>query len=148
MIVLMPLDRFARTFRERAPEWVLAFIQFGWGFTLLLPGASFDRPFFLPLAAVAPEEAWGTVLALAGMTRFAALYINGSRTQTPFVRQICSMAGMLIWAFLTMGALSVEWRSPAVFVYSGLFILEAIMFQYAGKDATRNAMKAASVGRG
>lgn len=44
----MILVRFARTFRERAPEWVLAFIQTGWGATLLLPGDTFTRPFFRP----------------------------------------------------------------------------------------------------
>lgn len=142
----MILVRFARTFRERAPEWVLAFIQSGWGATLLLPGDTFDRPFFRPLAAIASEGAWGAAVFAAGIIRLAALYINGSRRETPFVRQMCSLVGMLIWAMLTMGAMTAEWRSPAVFNYLGLFALEAIMFSYAGRDAGRSLAKAVADG--
>lgn len=137
MILLVPLDRFARTFRERAPEWVLAFILAGWGFTLLLPGSSFGRPFFRPLAAVATESVWGTVTFTMGAVRIAALYVNGSRKETPRIRQIGSFLGMTVWSFLLWGALSVEWLSPAIFTYSGLFALEAIMFSYSAADAAR-----------
>lgn len=144
----MILVRFARTFRERAPEWALAFVMTGWGGTLLLPGDSFNRPFFRPLAAIAPETAWGAVVFTTGIIRLAALYINGSRQETPQVRQWCSFVGMLIWSFLTAGALSVEWKSPAVFTYAGLFFLEAIMFSYAGRDAGRNLSRAAVDGHG
>lgn len=142
----MILVRFARTFRERAPEWVLAFIQTGWGATMLMPGNTFDRPFFKPLAALAAENTWGSVVFLTGVIRLAALYINGSRQETPSVRQACSMVGMLFWALLTMGAATLEWRTPAVFNYAGLFVLEAIMFQYAGRDAARNLAKALANG--
>ena len=142
----MILVRFARTFRERAPEWVLAFIQAGWGGTLLLPGETFDRPFFRPLAAIASEANWGSVVFVAGVIRLAALYINGSRAETPLVRQACSFVAMLIWAMLTMGAMTAEWRSPAVFNYLGLFALEAIMFSYAGRDAARNLARVVADG--
>lgn len=138
--------RFQRTFRERAPEWVLAFIQAGWGGTLLLPGATFSRPFFRPLAAIASEDMWGAVVFTTGIIRLAALYINGSRQETPQVRQACSMVSMFFWALLTMGAATLEWRTPAVFNYAGLFVLEAIMFQYAGRDAARNLAKVAANG--
>jgi len=143
----MILVRFARTFRERAPEWVLAFIQAGWGGTMLLPGSTFDRPFFRPLAAFADENTWGAVVFFTGVIRLAALYINGSRQETPLVRQVCSMMAMFFWALLAMGAMTLEWRTPAVFNYAGLFVLEAIMFQYAGRDAARNLAKAAVDGR-
>ena len=142
----MILVRFARTFRERAPEWVLAFIQTGWGATMLMPGETFNRPFFKPLAALAAENTWGSVVFLTGVIRLMALYINGSRQETPSVRQACSMGGMLFWALLTMGAATLEWRTPAVFNYAGLFVLEAIMFQYAGRDAARNLAKALANG--
>lgn len=135
----MILVRFSRTFRERAPEWVLAFILWGWGATLLLPGDSFNRPFFRPLREIAPELTWGAVTFAIGTCRLAALYINGSRSETPRVRQFASFFAMLVWAFLTAGAMGVEWRSPAVFTYGGLFALEAIMFSYSGADAHRVA---------
>lgn len=143
----MILVRFRRTFRERAPEWVLAFILWGWGCTLLLPGNSFDRPFFKPLAAVAPENVWGSITAIIGMIRIAALYVNGSRQETPRIRQIGSFFGMTIWSFLLWGALSVTWASPAIFTYAGLFALETIMFSYSGADALRVACKASAHGR-
>ena len=142
----MILVRFARTFRERAPEWAMAFIQAGWGAVLLLPDSSFDRPFFAPLAAIASEHVWGTCAFVCGLFRLLALYVNGSRAETPLVRQACSFFAMLFWAMLTMGCLSLEWRSPAVFTYAGLFVLEAIMFQYAGRDAARNLAKLAANG--
>jgi hypothetical protein len=142
----MILLRLRRTFRERAPEWALAFIQTGWGGTLLLPGGSFDRPFFKPLAVIATAETWGWTMLLTGLSRFTALYINGSMRQTPHARQACSLIGMALWALLTFSALSLEWRTPAVFNYGGLFILEAIMFSYAGRDAARTVAKGAANG--
>lgn len=142
----MILVRFARTFRERAPEWALAFIQAGWGSVLLMPGEAFDRPFFAPLAAVAGQATWGAIVVFTGLARLCALFINGSMRQTPLVRQACSLVSMFFWAMLTMGCLSLEWRSPAIFTYAGLFVLEAIMFQYAGRDAARNLAKLAAHG--
>lgn len=133
----MILVRFARTFRERAPEWVLAFIEAGWGFTLLMPGDSFNRPFFRPLAAIAQEQTWGVIMFAMGIIRIAALYVNGSRKETPRIRQIGSFLGMSLWSLLLWGAMSVDWLSPAIFVYSGLFALEAIMFSYSAADAAR-----------
>lgn len=145
-MILLRIERFQRTFRERAPEWALAFIAAGWGFTLLLPGTTFDRPFFRPFAAIAPELVWGVLVFGTGIARLVALYINGSRQETPLVRQVCSAVAMFIWAMLTMGALSVEWRSPAIFTYAGLFVLEAIMFSYAARDAGRNLAKVGADG--
>ncbi|WP_419827651.1 hypothetical protein [Sphingomonas sp.] len=144
----MILVRFRRTFRERAPEWVLAFILWGWGFILLLPGESFNRPFFRPLLEVGSEIAWGSATCLIGTIRIAALYVNGSREETPRIRQAGSFFGMLVWAFLTSGAMSVEWHSPAIFTYAGLFALEAIMFSYSGADAARVAFRATQNGGG
>jgi hypothetical protein len=136
----MILVRFARTFRERAPEWVLAFILAGWGGVLLLPGDSFARPFVRPLATVAPETTWGAITFAMGIVRIGALYINGSRKETPRVRQIGSFLGMIVWSFLLWGGLSVDWLSPSIFTYSGLFALEAIMFSYSAADAARVGM--------
>lgn len=136
---MIVLRRLQRTFRERAPEWVLATISFGWGFTLLLPGASFNRPFFAPLKMMAPEVVWGSVMVAIGILRLGALYINGSMRQTPRVRQVGSFFGMLVWALLLAGALSVGWFTPSIFTYAGLFALEGIMFSYSAADAARNA---------
>lgn len=38
----MPIVRFRQTFRERAPEWIMAYVQAGWGSTLLLSGDVFS----------------------------------------------------------------------------------------------------------
>ena len=143
----MILVRFRRTFRERTPEWMLAFVLWGWGGLLLLPGNSFDRPFFRPLAAIAPETTWGAITFVVGAIRIAALYVNGSRTETPRIRQVGSFMGMVVWSFLLWGALSVEWLSPAIATYAGFFALEYIMFSYSGADAARNAAKVSTNGR-
>jgi hypothetical protein len=143
----MLIVRFRQTFRERAPEWVMAYVQAGWGATLLLPGDPFSRPYFQTIATIASAQAWGWSLMGIGLVRLAALYVNGSRKETPTVRQVGCFFGMLIWAFLLMGGLAAPFRSPSIFTYSGLFLLEAIMFSYASRDAARLACKARGDGR-
>lgn len=145
--MILLVQRFSRTFRERAPEWVMATIQAGWGISLLMPGDTFARPFYKPLKAMAPETAWGMACLLVGSARLAALYVNGSRTQTPRIRQVCSFFAMWFWMMLTVGTMSLDWLTPAVFTYAGLFTLDAIMFSYSGSDATRVALKASGYGR-
>lgn len=99
------------------------------------------------MAAIGSSYAWGSVIFTVRIVRLCALYINGSRRETPTVRQVGCFFGMLIWAFLLMGALAAPFHTPSIFTYSGLFSLEAIMFSYASRDAARVASKARTDGR-
>ena len=144
----MIIVRIAETFRERAPEWIMAIIQTGWGLNLLVPGGVFDRPFFKTLATLAPRATWGTVMFTVGLSRMVALYMNGAHRQTPLIRQIGCMTGMFFWGLLMLNAVNVTWRSPSVCTYAGLFVLELIMFSYAAGDAARAACRRRNVRHG
>lgn len=143
----MILVRLQRSFAERRAEWVLSGISTGWGVILLQPGETFNRPFYGPMAAMAPENVWGWAMFLVGSLRLVALYINGARTETPRARQIGCMFSMFIWALITAGTLSVEWRTPAIMTYGGLFVLEALSFKAAGDDASRALRRTRRVAR-
>lgn len=134
---MMLLVRLSDTFRERAPEWIMSSILLGWGVMLLLPGDLFVRPFYHQLARIAAQHSWGIVMFTIGLMRLTALYINGSRQETPVVRQIGCLFGMLMWLFLTFSAVTLDHRSPAAINYCALFVLDMIMFSYAARDAAR-----------
>lgn len=138
----MILVRLQRTFAERKIEWVLSAMIAGWGFVLLQPGDTFDRPYFATMRTIASEDAWGMAMFIVGALRLATLYVNGARTETPRLRQCGCVFGMTIWSLIAVGSLCVAWRTPSTFTYSGLFFLELLSFQAAGVDATRALAKA------
>ncbi len=145
---MMLIVRFSETFRERAPEWIMSLILAGWGIQLLLPGDMFSRPFFHAMAAVAGQHSWGLAMLLIGISRLVALYINGSRHETPTVRQIGCFFGMTMWLGLSLNAISMEWRTTSAVTYPALLALEMIMFSYAARDAARVALQRKANGRG
>ncbi|MDO7841066.1 hypothetical protein [Sphingomonas immobilis] len=134
----MLIVRFRQTFRERASEWVVSFILCFWGFTVLQSVGLFDRPFYAPLSHAAPQSVWGWGAFMIGLLRLVVLFINGAWWRTPMFRQIGAGFGMMVWIMLMMGALSIEWRSPAIAAYLGLFALDALNLSFASRDAANS----------
>lgn len=143
----MLIVRFRQTFRERSTEWVLAGMLTGWGFIVAQSPDVFDRPFYAPLGRIAPPIVWGVSALLIGLMRLAVLFINGAWWRTPFFRQIGCVFGLAVWSGLCMGALSVEWRSPGVGVYAGLFFLDALALSFAARDGA-NVSRSRGAGHG
>lgn len=50
---------------------ILALSEFMWAILLLWPGDSFDRPTYSVMAKVMPEEAWGLVFLVSGVTQIS-----------------------------------------------------------------------------
>lgn len=135
----MLIVRFRQTFRERSCEWVLRLILAMWGYSVIQSPGLFDRPYYAGLASAAPQMVWGWASFSIGMLGMVVLFINGAWTRTPMLRQVAAGFGMIIWVMLMMGALSVEWRSPAFATYCGLFLLDALNMSYAARDGANNA---------
>jgi hypothetical protein len=127
--------RFRQTFRERASEWVLSIILAFWGFTVVQAPGLFERPFYAALAHAGPQWIWGWSAFFVGLLRLLVLFINGAWRRTPMFRQCGAAGGMLVWIMLMMGSLSIEWRSPAIATYLGLFMLDALNLSFASRDA-------------
>ena len=133
----MLIVRFRETFRERMPEWGCAAAQTVWGLIVLQPEPLFNRPFFAPLARIASEEAWGWSAFLIGIMSLTVLLINGAWWRTPVFRQIGCIFRIALWAGLAVGALSVEWGSPAIAYLALLFVMDTASLSFAAQDAQR-----------
>lgn len=144
----MLIVRFRHSFRERFAEWALSMMLASWGFTVLGSPGLFERPFYGALVNIAPQGAWGTLALLIGIGRLVVLFINGAWRQSPLFRQVGAVFGMLVWVMLTMGALSLGWRSPSVAIYLGLFTLDAFNMSFAARDAAISQRGGAGNGNG
>lgn len=137
----MLIVRFRDTFRERMPEWGTSVAQTIWGLIVLQPQPLFNRPFFAPLARIAPEEAWGWASFLIGLMSLVVLFINGAWWRTPLFRQFGCGFRIALWGGLCWGALSVEWGSPAIAYLSLLFIMDTVSLSFAASDGRRAVEK-------
>lgn len=145
----MLIVRFRQTFRERSTEWVLSAMLALWGLFLFNSSPDlFNRPFYAPLAAVGVRGSWAAFATIIGSLRLVVLFINGAWRRTPMLRQIGAGCGMVVWIMLMMGTLSIDWRTPAVATYLGLFVLDALSLSYAARDAALVSQRVAGHGGG
>lgn len=133
----MLIVRFRETFRERQMEWALTAGSTGWGAIILQPAAAFERPFYAPLARIAPECVWGWSMFMVGVLGLVVLFINGAWRRTPFFRQIASVSRMVAWSGLMFGTLSVDWQSAASAIYGMILAMEAMALSNATADGQR-----------
>ena len=139
----MILVRFARTFRERAPEWVIASITLGWGLNALIDIAApvverhtMDSPFYRPLLAVGIGQlGWGFYAACVGLVHLFALIVNGSRPRgSTILRAIGAGLSAFFWVGLVIGAVLLPWRSGAIYTYGGLTLIDLFALFYAARE--------------
>lgn len=131
---------------SREGEWLSAALLLAFALALLSPGATFSRPVFVNLAAVAPEGTWGMALLGIATVRCIALRVNGNWRRSPTLRFLTSAAGAGIW--LSLSRLFLDDGFPSVntgaFVYLavGLFDLYAAGRSLAdqGKNDQRYAL--------
>lgn len=111
-------------FPARASEWALAAILFLWGLNAMFTPDYFNRPLWLPLREMLPEELvllppplfWGGGALLVAVLRLGALIVNGTFADTawsrfsPHVRMLMSVLSCFFW---TTQVLSV-WASEQV----------------------------------
>jgi len=137
----MLIVRFRETFRERMPEWGTSAAQTLWGFIVVQPEPLFNRPFFAPLARMASEAFWGWSALLVGMMSLTVLFINGAWWRTPLLRQFGCGFRIALWSGLSVGALSVDWGSPAIAYLALLFVMDSVSLSFAASDGVRAASR-------
>jgi hypothetical protein len=59
---------------QHATRWTLAFAEFTWAITLLVPGDTFQRPIYAVMEhLIHSEEIWGAIWLFSAMTQFYIL---------------------------------------------------------------------------
>lgn len=86
---------------SREGEWLSATILLCFSLALLMPGATFSRPIFVNLAAVAPEGTWGMALLGIATIRMIGLWVNGNWRRSPTLRFLTALAGAGVWLWLS-----------------------------------------------
>jgi hypothetical protein len=129
--------------RERALEWLSAFIMVAWGIILAQDGNTLSAPSFREFVAHGmSEDALAYVFGAVGGVRIAALYINGRWPRTPLLRMIGAGAGLLLWGQIaSMFAISYARSGTAgtgFAAYGSLALAEIFSIYWAAFDARYN----------
>lgn len=96
----------------------------GWGIQLLLPWQTFaSSGGYAVLAAVLPENAWGTLLALLGVLKIGAYLLAKHRA-----RLAGSLVGSMTWAFFSVAFGVANPAGTGIVVYPFLAVLSALIF--------------------
>lgn len=131
----MLIVRLRQTWRARSMEWLLAAGLLGWGLIVVQSPIAFTKPYFLPLARIAPGPVWGAAAILIGLMRLGALFVNGSMPKgTPILRQFGCGFGITIWSCMLFGALSQEWHAPGSAIYAMIFAMDTLSLSFAAAD--------------
>lgn len=137
----MLIVKFREHFRDRQMEWALAAGATGWGGLLINNPDAFGRPFYQPLARIAPAGAWGWSLLTIGAWGLVVLFINGAWRRTPMWRQFCSTARMVAWSGLLFGCFSIDWQPPTASLYAMILLMEIMAMSNATADAQRAKLR-------
>lgn len=118
------VKRLQGRFRGRSLEWEHSVIMTLWGLIVLFNPSQFEGPGFV--AFKGGPYIWGSMVLLAGLTRFVALCVNGYMARpTALVRALGAGSGIVLFAAISLGFLF-SWRwSTALAVYPvvGFFTL-------------------------
>lgn len=117
--------RLGRRFNPRANEWLLSWIMFGWGVSLVLWPETFDGKSWTIFKSIYPPFIWGFIFAATGSVALIALFINGSRKEiTPWFRLGAAIIRLFAWGGIWTAFFFAYNPGPWVFVYSAFFAAE------------------------
>lgn len=125
-----------RRFGPRMTEWMISFIMFMWGATLLLPAETFEGDNWVVFRAVMSESSWGWTMMLLGFARIVGLIINGAlKNVTPWIRVGSAGCAFIVWvgiivAFSLSGVIS-TW----IAIYPVIAVVELVNIYRAAHDA-------------
>ena len=106
-----------RPFGERKIEYWWAAQTTGFGLWLSHPAGTLDSPAFAILTRWLPEYQWALLFTITGMVHLAALFINGRRWWTPFVRAGATSINALSYAGFAAGFAMLDPMTSAVYTY-------------------------------
>lgn len=122
----MPKHRFTRTFPMRAVEWLMACVTITLGVVMFQPATDWNHTEVAGLVEMAAPATWGAVCVALGVTRFAALVINGAWRPSPHIRATMAFFTCFIWTqiaitILSSGVVTLAWGVIPWFVIAELY---------------------------
>ena len=134
--------RIKHRFGPRFMEWFIAWVTGCWGGVLLLPVQTFVAPQWVIFSAIGPEEWWGAIMLVLGITRIGALIVNGTRKEiTPWIRVVSAGCGFMIWVLITTSFALTGVISTWLAIYPSLAFAEIVNVIRAARDVgERNAV--------
>lgn len=125
-------------FDRRALEWWLASYTTFFGIMLALPSVSMGTAAFDIIISWADEDEWGLFFGLVGIFHLAALWINGRRWWTPFVRTVACSITMAAFTMLAFAFGVKSLATTAVFTYGAIATASLFCVYRAVKDAVHS----------
>lgn len=123
----MMIVRFHNHVHIRLGEWLAAAILASIGFILFAFPHMFEddaAPQFVTLARMFPQQLWAFVFFLLGATRLVALWINGRKTITPYIRMAMAFISCFVWYQFALGFLLSGVATTGLAVYPWLLALD------------------------
>lgn len=104
----MVLVSFVQHFNIRLGEWLASLILVSLALLLLCATKLFmmQPTYFSVMSQLGSQVQWGFVFGVFGWVRIAALYINGRRPITPYIRMILAFLSCFIWFELALSLLA------------------------------------------
>ncbi len=134
----MMLVRFNHKFGQRATEWLFAVFLLGWSATLFAYPSMFDGPAavqFVGLKHTFAQPVWAFGCGFMAVARLIALYINGARRSTPFVRMGMAFVSCFFWYQIALGLFLSGVPTTGWAMYPAILLFEMYNTFRAASDA-------------
>lgn len=120
------LLKFNHKFSVRATEWLCASVLFLWGVVLLSSPTAFDQGsnYYWTLERLFSQTTWAWACGGMGFVRLLALYVNGSRRETPFARMATAFLSCFFWYQIALGLALSGVINTGLAVYPVLLVFE------------------------
>lgn len=116
-------------FSGRSLEWYSAITLIGFGVTLLAPGDTFVRPWYVHMQVAAPEDLWGVGMLLLGLVQVLAITHCRDR-HTYWCRLVACAGSAAVWMYIALPLLS---RTPLAAGAVPYFTLSLAMIFVVGR---------------
>ena len=100
--------RFGTHFAIRLGEWFASFNLVSIAILMFTATRMFESnpAYFVGLSTFADQPVWGTICGLFGIIRIAALWVNGRKPITPYIRMALSFFSCFVWWQLVVGLIA------------------------------------------
>lgn len=119
--------RFNRHIHIRLGEWLAAAILTSiglilFGFPHIFEGK--EAGVYGYLRTVCPQVVWAFGLTIVGITRLVALYVNGRKSITPYIRMAMAFVSCFLWYQFALGFVLSGVATTGLAVYPWLLALD------------------------
>lgn len=132
----MMIVKLTKTFPVRVMEWLLAGIMFSWSFACWsLRPVDWANPLYSGLSRIADAPTWAFFAFVLGVTRLAALTINGAWRPSPHIRAFCAFLACFMWLQISLGIMAADIRATGIAIYPWLLLADIYNVFRASYDA-------------